>query len=341
MTPPPSVAERNRRPAATRDDVTPLVSVVTIFFNAARFLEEAIRSVFAQSYARWELILVDDGSSDGSSGIARRWAAGHPGRVRYVEHPDHVNRGMSASRNAGVAHAHGEYIAFLDADDVYLPEKLERQVAILRARPEVDVVYGASMYWYGWTGREEDHRRDLVRWRGIEPGTLVHPPLLVERFLRGQAQTPATCGVLLRREAVERVGGFEESFRGIFEDQAFFFKIALTARVFAEEGCWDRYRQHPDSMCQVLRARREWHPVAPSPAKQAFLAWLGDYLRGQRVTDPKVWRAYDRKMFPYRHPRAYAALTFARRASNPRRVWGRVARELSTRLGTCRAQRRS
>jgi hypothetical protein len=165
--------------------------------------------------------------------------------------------------------------------------------------------------------------------------------VLVERFLRGQAQTPATCGVLLRRAAVEQAGGFEDSFRGIFEDQAFFFKIALTARVFAEEGCWDRYRQHPDSMCQVLRARREWHPVAPSPAERTFLVWLGNYLREQRMTDPRVWRAYERKMFPYRHPRAYAAWTLARRASNPRRVWGRIAREVGTLLGTGKAHLRS
>src|ERR671930_538107 len=97
----------------------PLVSVVVIFLNAERFLQEAIESVFAQTYPAWELLLVDDGSSDESTAIAQCYAAHHAGQVRYLEHPRHANRGMSASRNLGIRHAHGAYIAFLDADDIW------------------------------------------------------------------------------------------------------------------------------------------------------------------------------------------------------------------------------
>lgn len=85
----------------------PLVSVVTIFLDAERFIEEAIESVFAQTYDRWELLLVDDGSTDRSRDVARRYAARYPSRVRYLEHPGHQNRGMSPSRNLGIAHAAG------------------------------------------------------------------------------------------------------------------------------------------------------------------------------------------------------------------------------------------
>src|SRR5215218_10922420 len=95
----------------------PLVSAIIIFLNEERFIEEAIQSVFAQSYENWELLLVDDGSSDASTRIALRYAEEHPGRVRYLEHPGHQNRGMSASRNLGISHTKGEYIACLDADD--------------------------------------------------------------------------------------------------------------------------------------------------------------------------------------------------------------------------------
>src|SRR5829696_811917 len=98
----------------------PLVSSVMIFFNAERFIREAIESVFAQTYDNWELLLVDDGSTDDSTQIALHYAEQYPERVRYLEHPGHQNRGMSASRNLGVSQAKGEYIALLDADDVWL-----------------------------------------------------------------------------------------------------------------------------------------------------------------------------------------------------------------------------
>jgi glycosyltransferase involved in cell wall biosynthesis len=99
----------------------PLVSVIIIFLDEERFIQEAIESVFAQTYSHWELLLVDDGSKDASTQIARRCAETNPGRVRYLEHEDHRNRGMSASRNLGLQHAKGDFIAFLDADDVWLP----------------------------------------------------------------------------------------------------------------------------------------------------------------------------------------------------------------------------
>src|SRR5689334_8794235 len=114
----------------------PLVSVVLIFLNEERFLSEAIDSVLVQTYSNWELLLVDDGSVDGSSRIAKQYAEQNTERVRYVEHPGHENRGMSASRNLGIQNASGEFIAFLDADDVWLPNKLRRQLAILSEHPD-------------------------------------------------------------------------------------------------------------------------------------------------------------------------------------------------------------
>src|SRR5262249_40041371 len=140
----------------------PLVSVIIIFLNAEKFLQEAIESVVAQTYDHWELLLADDGSTDGSTGIARQYADHYPGKVRYLEHAGHQNRGMSASRNLGIRHAVGEYIAFLDADDVWLPHKLEEQVAILNAHPETGMVYGATQVWHSWTGDPKDIPRDSM-----------------------------------------------------------------------------------------------------------------------------------------------------------------------------------
>lgn len=267
----------------------PLVSVVAIFLNGERFLDEAIRSVFEQTHARWELLLVDDGSTDGSTAIARGWAEREPQRVRYFEHPGHRNAGMSASRNVGLRHARGDYLALLDADDVWLPEKLARQVAILQSHPDVALVFGAPLYWFGWTGQPDDRSRDYVIDLKIAPDRVYDPPALLIPYLQRLAPTPCPSDVLVRRSAAEAVGGFEAHFTGVnmvYEDQGFFSKLLLHAPAYASGETWDRYRQHPESCYAVSKASggREL-------ARHYFLRWFGDYLRGQGVTDGPVWDA--------------------------------------------------
>ncbi len=101
-----------------------LVSVIMCFLNGSAWIPEAIDSVLQQNHSLWELILVDDGSTDGASDIARQYALKYPSHIIYVDHPGHVNRGLTISRNTGVALARGEFIAFLDADDCWFPGKL-------------------------------------------------------------------------------------------------------------------------------------------------------------------------------------------------------------------------
>jgi glycosyltransferase involved in cell wall biosynthesis len=109
----------------------PLVSIISTFLNEEKFIKEAIESVFAQTYDNWELILVDDGSTDRSTEIALQYGRDYPNKILYIEHEGHQNHGQPASRNLGIRHAKSEYISFLDADDVLLPHKLERQLAII------------------------------------------------------------------------------------------------------------------------------------------------------------------------------------------------------------------
>jgi glycosyltransferase involved in cell wall biosynthesis len=270
--------------------ITPLVSAVIIFLDAERFLDEAVESVLAQTFTDWELVLVDDGSTDRSTAIARQWAAAHPGRVRYVEHPGHANRGMSASRNLGIRSSRGPYVALLDADDVWLPAKLEQQVALLEAHPGVAMVYGPTQWWYGWTGRPEDERRDFVHHLGVEPGQPIAPPTLLVRLLRDEGISPCTCSMLVRRRVLERVGGFEESFRGLYEDQALCAKICLEWPVLASNDCSYRYRQHADSACAV--AEREGSRQA---TRLVFLDWLSTYLRQHGGAYPEVSAALERE----------------------------------------------
>jgi glycosyltransferase involved in cell wall biosynthesis len=287
----------------------PLVSSIIIFLNAEKFIEEAIESVFAQTYDNWELLLVDDGSTDKSTEIARRYAQQYPAKVRYLEHDNHQNLGMSASRNKGIRHAKGEYIAFLDADDIWLPYKLEQQVAILEAQPEAAMVYGPTEYWYSWTGKPEDIERDFKGEIGVEPNTLVQPPMLLTLFLQtAGAILPGICSILVRREAIEYVGRFEEIFRGPYEDQVFLAKVCLKTAVFVTDECSDKYRQHPNSCSHMAIETGEYHPELPHPARRTFLNWLAKYLSEQGVKNTKIWQALQKELWPYRHPILYRLL---------------------------------
>ena len=302
----------------------PLVSVIVIFYNEEQFIEEAIESIFAQTYANWELLLVDDGSTDNSSVIALRYAGKYPEKVSHLEHANHQNHGMSASRNLGIANAKGEFIAFLDADDVWLPHKLERQVTALESQPEAAMVYGPTQWWYSWTGKPEDHLLDYIHELGVHPNTLHQPPRLIARFLRKEGISPCTCSVLMRREAIERVGGFEEIFKGLYEDQAFFAKVCLSTPVFVTSECLARYRQHPQSNTSITRETDRY-----AGARLAFLNWLAEYLSGQNFKEGEVWKALRIEMLPYRHPRLYRLLQFAQQSFSDRVF--RLARRLKLR----------
>ena len=145
----------------------PLVSVITGFLNGEKFIQEAIESVITQTYDNWELLLVDDGSTDASTAIALRYAEKYPGKVCYLEHDGHQNRGVCASRNLGIRNAKGEYIALLDADDVWLPPKLQRQVAIMESQPEAAMIYGSPQYWHSWTENSEGRQSDFMPELGV------------------------------------------------------------------------------------------------------------------------------------------------------------------------------
>jgi glycosyltransferase involved in cell wall biosynthesis len=288
-----------------------LVSVIISFLNAEKFIEEAIESVLAQTYDRWELFLVDDGSTDSSTEIAQRYVEQYPGKVRYLEHGDRQNRGVCASRNLAVSNARGEYIALLDADDVWLPHKLEQQVAILDSQPETAMVYGSPQYWHSWTGNPEDSQRDFTPELGVQPNTLFKPPtLLTLCYPLGKANAPCPSDLLLRRKVVERIGGFEENFHGIYqlyEDQAFLAKVYFREYVFVSSECWDKYRLHPNSCDSVVTKAGKYHSV-----RLFFLEWLESYLSKQGVKNAEVWQALEKALWPYRRPLLYRLLGHAR-----------------------------
>jgi glycosyltransferase involved in cell wall biosynthesis len=252
-----------------------------------------------QTYSNWELLLVDDGSVDGSSRIAKQYAEQNTERVRYVEHPGHENRGMSASRNLGIQNASGEFIAFLDADDVWLPNKLRRQLAILSEHPDAAMVYGATELWYSWTGKSEDSGRDVKQAIGVEADTLVRAPELLKLFLSRKAITPCPSDVLVRSETVKSVDGFVNSFPRMYEDQVFFAKVSLHRDVFVSGECWSRHRQHPNSNSSVWRKTGEYHSAEPNIA---FLEWVRTYLQSEGIRDRAMEKIVKRRLWRYEHP---------------------------------------
>ena len=278
--------------------VEPRVSVICIFFNEAKFLAEAIDSVLAQTFDDYELLLADDGSTDGSTQIALEYARGHPERVRYLEHAGHANRGAAATRNLGVSSARGGYLALLDADDHWRPAKLADQVALLDAHADVGMVCGSVNYWSSWEGGEDR----VVPTGPVREGTSRPPETSLTIYPLGSTHAPCPSDVMVRRALVERVRGFEESFVGalqLYEDQVFFAKIYLAAPVYFSSRVWLDYRLHNESC--VARVLRDGGYDA---VRSRFLDWFADYLRPRVFPGKKaVVGALRKARFRLHHPR--------------------------------------
>lgn len=279
------------------------VSCISTFLNAERFLPEAIQSVLAQHHADWELLLVDDGSTDQSPRIAREYAARYPTKIRYLCHPQQANRGVSASRNLGMAHSGGNYLAFLDADDIWLPHKLGRQVAILQAYPAAAMVYGQVELWRSW--QPSAVGQDSFVSLGVVPDRVIGQPRLLVNLLRFRYQTPVPSNTMICREVVDRIGGFEEEFR-MYEDQAFFARVFLDYPVYVASEYWARYRQHADS-ASAWMANAVDNILAYCATRLAFLDWLAGYLSARRVRDPLIWLPLLKERWFCQHPQVSRA----------------------------------
>jgi glycosyltransferase involved in cell wall biosynthesis len=251
----------------------PLVSIVLPFYNPGPFLREAVDSVLCQTYSRWELALIDDGSDDGSTEWAKQLADEHPGRVLYVEHPGHANRGCAASRNVGLRSTAGELLALLDADDVWPADKLATQVALLGEHPGVGWVYGPALYWYSWTGEASDATRDYVQPLASRPCVVTDGSELLPRLLREQHPVPCPATVMVRRSLAVEVGGFEERV-GIFDDQSFYTKVGLRSPSLNSGAISLKYRQHTKSLCAVSYGLGGTYRAE----HRAYLEWLLGYL---------------------------------------------------------------
>ncbi len=190
----------------------PLVTVIIPTFNRASIVGRAIRSVLGQTYPNWELFVVDDASTDGTEREVRSYS---DKRITYIRHRQ--NWRVSAARNTGIRCAQGEYVSFLDDDDEWLPEKLAKEVEVLRSSdPEVGLVYtGKTVY--------DEHGRVLQ----VRMPTLsgwVYDAMLDRHFIGSPSR------VTVKKQVLDRVAGFDETFVNC-QDYDLWLRVAKVSKI--------------------------------------------------------------------------------------------------------------
>lgn len=278
----------------------PKFSVIIAFYNTADYLAEAIEGVIEQTYPHWELLLIDDGSSDNSLQIARNYAQQYPEKIFCYQHADKGNHGVAASRNLGIEKARGEYLAILDSDDVWLPEKLASQLKDLEKHPEVGLHCEASQYWYSWNDERLD---DLVIPVGCPEGIYKPMELLSLLYPFGPGAAPCPSGIIVKREAAQAVDGFVEAFVGpvqFYEDQAFLVKLYSTVPVYISSAYHNLYRQRKGSQMNEIASDQRYHQ-----ARRFFLAWIEDYWKAEGQFNKLTEGLLSEAWLPYKHPMRY------------------------------------
>jgi len=231
--------------------VSPRISVVMSVFNARRYVARAIGSILDQTYREFEFLIINDGSTDGSEEVIRSYT---DPRIRRFDHP---NKGLAASLNRGILLSQGEYIARMDADDIALPTRLERQVRFLDEHPACVVVGTAAEV----VGADDELKfvmchpaEDVhIRWAILFDSPFVHST------------------VMYRREAVISVGLYNELGPAHVEDYEMWSRLAAQHRVANLAEPLLRYRDNPEGISHMMRAEQEVNALAVSARNISML----------------------------------------------------------------------
>ena len=263
-------------------EAAPLVSVVVATYNMGRFLPEAVRSALGQTYSNVEVIIVDDGSSDDTPAIVTQWRD----EVRVRVHRQ-SNQGQTSAKNKGIELSRGSYLGFLDADDVWLPDKLARQMPLFAGRPQVGVVY--SDY-----ERMDQDGRPLPKGPTRMYRGRISAQLLIDNFVSFPS-------AVVRRACLDRYGAFDTSLdMGIDYDLWLRLSVHCEFDFVAEPTV--RYRIWSGQMSKNVRGRYEagigimqrFIERNPGAVSQDVLrdAWAHTYTgRGNRI----LWLEKDRR----------------------------------------------
>ncbi|BAY25923.1 glycosyltransferase involved in cell wall biogenesis [Calothrix sp. NIES-2100] len=297
---------------------TPKVSVVVPAYNVSGYLEAALFSVECQSFGDYEVLIVDDGSTDETAEIALTFSR-RDSRFQLLQKP---NGGLSSARNYGLHHAQGEYIALLDGDDTYHPDKLAVHIAKLDKSPEIGVTYSASR------AIRDDGQVTFMSLSGKPIVNNILLALLCKNFIGHGSNA------VFRRCLIDEVGEFDETLRSS-EDIDFWLRIAATERwrFYREPRILCYYRVRPSGLSfnvaqmqrsqeQVLKSAYERSPEVVKPMLPTAYAYMYRYLARISVTAGDLTQAAafinqawvsDRSIF-FRDPRSLLTLISVRLA---------------------------
>lgn len=208
----------------------PSVSIVMCAHNAANYIDETIDSVLAQTYTDFELIIVNDGSTDHTSKVVTSYA---DARIKLIEQK---NAGPAAARNTALQHASGKYLAILDSDDLWLPHYLEKMLNLFKCDPKIDFAYPNAEYFGTpyWDGK---------RFMDRDPSSL---PVTLDKLISRECNVFISS--IFKREIITKVGGFDPSLKGS-EDLDLWFRICLAGYQFTfTPEVLVKYRKRPDSL---------------------------------------------------------------------------------------------
>jgi hypothetical protein len=219
--------------AAASGSGRPMVSILTAAFNAAPLIGETIASVIAQTFDDFEMLIVDDGSTDDTAQAVSRWSDADP-RIRLLRQS---NTGLAGARNAALAVARGRYMALLDSDDIWLPDYLARQLQILERRPDIAVL-SANAYNLGgvWDGEP------LLP---LDPAAGVQPVSLLQLI---DAEDTMSVMAVFRREVTDTIGAFDSRFRRSEDYDLWLRAAAAGFDVAINPVPLGLYRRRPDSL---------------------------------------------------------------------------------------------
>jgi len=214
------------------------VSVIIPNYNNACFLPECLDSVLSQTYQNFEIIIIDDGSQDGSHEILINYQSLHPEKIRYYWHPERKNKGVSSTLNLAIEKSTGEYIARIDSDDIWYPEKLQQQVPILDNHPEIDIVYSCSEF-IDRSGKELP---------GLEGKNITNSENPLASMLISFVTPQNT--VVFRRKVFDQVGLFDESL--IYSDWDLMVRIFSHYKAFFIDKPLAKYRIHDQTLSKGI-----------------------------------------------------------------------------------------
>lgn len=210
-------------------NTSPLVSVILPTYNCAKFLSDSIGSILLQTYDSYEIIVIDDGSTDNTKEVLDPFME----RIKYISLEQ--NRGLPTARNIGIQSAHGKYIAFIDADDLWLPEKLQTDIEYLKMHPEVSMVYSKHI---------NVDEKGCVLNKGPKR-CLPSGNIFVQLFSEQNFVT--TSSVVVLKKVFEKVGLFDEQLINC-QDWDMWLRIAFYFEVAGINKLLIKYRHNPNSL---------------------------------------------------------------------------------------------